>query len=430
MQSLKGKKLLILGGPALACDIVEKARQMGVYTIVTDWYEPEKSPAKLIADEYAMVSISDLDALEKLVKEKNIDGVFTQYTDSYLPYCSMLAMRLNVPFCATPEQLDIISNKDKSKNLCIKHNIPVSLRYNINEYFVEEDMEKIVYPVLTKPVDSSGQRGIVICKSEDELKKGFLVSKKHSESGKVLVEQYLYGDYVALCFTIQEGYLTLSAMADKPVVDEEYSNGLVRLPEGYILPSKYLDLYYEKLHAKFQSLVTDLGLKNGSMGVEAIVKDNEFYVFEMQYRLGGMKHHDFVLQEHGVDIMKMHINYALTGVFAGWDLKELDNPYYKNIYCLLNLLLNKGTIKTIKGIDIIKSIPEVYKYLQMHNLGDEIEISGTVMQIFAKVSIKSSSKQELIKVIKYVQEHLGVLDAEGNNMLLLDYKDMEGKINV
>lgn len=428
MQSLKGKKLLILGGPALACDIVEKAREMGVYTIVTDWYEPDKSPAKLIADEYAMISISDVDSLEHFVKEKEIDGVFTQYTDSYLPYCSKLASRLGYPFCASENQLDIISNKDKSKNICIKHGIPVPQRYKLDSNFSQEDLDKISYPVLTKPVDSSGQRGIVICNDEEELKKGFLVSLNYSESKKVLVEKYLKGDYVVFCFTIQDGHLSLSAMADKPVVDEQYSNGLVRLPEGYILPSKYLDLYYEKLHEKFQALVNDLGLKNGSMGVEAIVNSNEFYIFEMQYRLGGMKHHDFVLQENAVDIMKMHIHYALTGQFAGWNLKKLDNPYYKNIYCLLNLLLNKGKIKTIEGIDKIKRIPEVYKYLQMHNIGDKIEISGTVMQIFAKVSIKSKSKKSLIQTIKSIQENLKILDEQGNSMLLLDYREMEKKI--
>ncbi|NLL56079.1 MAG: hypothetical protein GX242_02575, partial [Clostridiales bacterium] len=86
MESLKGKKLLILGGPALACDIVEKAKELGVYTIVTDWYEPNKSPAKLIADQYAMVSTADIDSLASFIKENKVDGVITSFIDSTLPY--------------------------------------------------------------------------------------------------------------------------------------------------------------------------------------------------------------------------------------------------------------------------------------------------------------------------------------------------------
>ena len=84
MKDLEGKKLLLLGGPALMSDIVEKAKSMGVYTIVTDWYEPDKSPAKKLADEYWMESVADIDKLTAMIKEHHIDGVFTNYTDSYL----------------------------------------------------------------------------------------------------------------------------------------------------------------------------------------------------------------------------------------------------------------------------------------------------------------------------------------------------------
>ena len=86
MESLKGKKILILGGPALMSDIVMKAKDMGVYTIVTDWYDLDKSPAKRLADEYWMESVSDIDRLVELIKEHGISGVLTNYTDSYLPY--------------------------------------------------------------------------------------------------------------------------------------------------------------------------------------------------------------------------------------------------------------------------------------------------------------------------------------------------------
>ena len=62
MEDLKGKKLLVLGGNALSCDIVTTAQKMGVYTIVTDWYDEHKSPAKKIADEVWQVSIEDYES--------------------------------------------------------------------------------------------------------------------------------------------------------------------------------------------------------------------------------------------------------------------------------------------------------------------------------------------------------------------------------
>ena len=86
-SDLQNKKLLILGGDSFSIDIVKTAKSMGVYTIVTDWYDVKRSPAKLVADEYWNVSIEDYDLLSQKIKEAHVDGVFTGFTDSYLlPY--------------------------------------------------------------------------------------------------------------------------------------------------------------------------------------------------------------------------------------------------------------------------------------------------------------------------------------------------------
>ena len=391
---------------------------MGIYTIVTDWYEPEVSIAKNISDEYRMVSTADIDAMVDLSRKEKVDGVFTQYTDSNLPYCQQICEKLGFYFCANRYQLDQISNKENAKNLCIKHGIPVPEKYSVTNAFDEEELNAIKYPVLTKPVDNSGQRGISICNNEEELKEGFVIAEANSERKEVLVEQYLKGDYVVICFTIQEGKLYLSAMADKPVIPEKYSNGLVRLPMGYVLPSKYIDKFYEEEFEKFKKLVEFLDLKNGSLGVEAIVSDGKFYVFEMQYRLGGMKHHSFVLEENGFDIMKMHIQYALTGKFGDESIEGKNNPYFRNTYYLLNLLLKDGTICKIDGIEEMLEIPEVYNFLPMHKIGDSIEITGSVMQIFGKVNIKAGSREELKRVLDLINKNVHIYDENGDEMLL------------
>ena len=83
-MDLTGKKLLILGGSATSIDIVEAARRLGVYTIVTDWYDTKRSPAKLIADEYWNEEIFKPELIAQLIKKHHFDGVITGFTDSYL----------------------------------------------------------------------------------------------------------------------------------------------------------------------------------------------------------------------------------------------------------------------------------------------------------------------------------------------------------
>lgn len=415
MESLKGRRLLILGGSSLTCDVVRKARDMGVIVYVTDWYED--SPAKKIADKCFMISTADVDAIVELAKKENVDGIYTQFTDSTLPYCAQACERLGFPFFLTRNQERTISCKDRSKQLCMEYNIPVSKEYKLDS-IKNTDKDSIEWPVLTKPVDNSGQRGITICNNIDELKEGYEIARKNSETDTVIIEEYMKGDYVVLCFTIQNGKLYLSAMADKPVIDEVYSKGKVRLPKGYIMPSKYLDLFYEKRFKCFEAMVQGLGIENGNLGVECVVRNGDFYVFEMQFRMGGMRHQDFLLEETGIDTIAMHIRYALTGKFEGWDLSKRNTPYYKKVYCSLNILLNEGTICRLQGIEEVRSFDGVISILPMHKVGDKIEVNGTVFQIFAKISLVTQTKKELLSLVSNIMKTMIVEDEEGKDMKL------------
>ena len=84
MNTLKGKRLLILGGSRISCEIVKRAQEMGIYVMVTDWYPIEKSPAKQIADEAFLVSTADVDAVVQLIKDKKL---MVYLLDSQIP-CS------------------------------------------------------------------------------------------------------------------------------------------------------------------------------------------------------------------------------------------------------------------------------------------------------------------------------------------------------
>lgn len=411
------KKLLILGGNALSCDIVTTARSMGIYTIVTDWNDVDKSPAKAIADEAWDVSLTDYDELEHRVKENHIDGIFTNYTDSYLIPYAILCKRCSLPCLASEKQIETISNKNLSKDLCIRHNIPVSKAFEISG---EEDLNKLLpeikFPVITKPVDQSGQRGIFVCNDVEDLKKYYSESRKYSKADTLLIEEYLQGDYVVMFYTVQNGVVSLASMADKPVAPMLDKNQ-VRLPLAYILPSKYVDLCKSTVLPGVQNFVTSMGLQNGVIGIEGIVTEGAIHVFEMQFRLGGMRHHEFVLQENGMNLMEMLIRFAVSGKFEGWNAAETDNANFKHTYVLYNVLINVGKVGSVKGVDKVKALPYVTKITQMCGVGDEILLPSTVQQIFCKVSIELPDDKTIHEIIAEIDSLLEVKDSNGQNML-------------
>ena len=101
------------------CDVVRRAQELGVYTVVTDWYQ--NSPAKVLADKAYDLSISDMDAMLELIKEERIDGVFTGFIDSYLPHYYELCKRANLPCYLNDKMLACSTDKQNFKNPKIIH---------------------------------------------------------------------------------------------------------------------------------------------------------------------------------------------------------------------------------------------------------------------------------------------------------------------
>lgn len=95
--------------------LINKAKEMGVYTIVTDYIKD--APAKKYADEAYDISTLDIDALIALAKEKKVEGVFTGYVDINLAPCRKVCEALGLPFYASLEQLEQTMNKVNYKNI-------------------------------------------------------------------------------------------------------------------------------------------------------------------------------------------------------------------------------------------------------------------------------------------------------------------------
>ena len=146
-----------------AAKIVEAAKALGVYTIVTSWNKLEDAPAKQIADEYWDISLTDYDALLKEIKAKGVDGMLTGFTDSYLLPYQHLCELANLPCYATKEVFETTMDKGKFKKLCQKNDIPFIPEYQM------ESFDPIIInknnKVIIKPVDNSGSRGVILCET-------------------------------------------------------------------------------------------------------------------------------------------------------------------------------------------------------------------------------------------------------------------------
>ncbi|WP_218973203.1 ATP-grasp domain-containing protein [Halalkalibacterium halodurans] len=430
MSDLKAKKLLILGGSRISCEIVKKAKDMGIYTLVTDWYSEERSPAKKLADKAFMTSTADVSAVVDLIKKENVDGVITGFTDSTLAYYAQICQQAGLPCYGTKEQFETLTNKRVYKKLCRDFGVPVIDEYFINENIDTADLKGIKYPVLVKPADNSGGRGISICNNEQELITAYKKALSFSESKEILIERYITGKEVTAFYILQDGNTYLTAMANRHIKHNQ--SDTIALPVAYTFPSKHLIEYQKNIEPNVKKMFESLNMKNGMVFMQCIVKEDQCLVYDIGYRLTGTLEYKLLDAVCGYNPLEMLIRFALTGQMAKFPLKEKVTPQWDEYGCNVSFLIKPGTIEEIKGIDEILEIPGVIDAVLAHTEGDELPDSakGTLRQIVLRVFAKTQSENELEKLLDTIYNKLTVLSSEGENMLLegFDTEEIRGAL--
>ena len=223
----KGKKLLILGGSSLMVDPVLRAKSLGVYTIVTDWHELEKSPAKRVADEYWNISLMDYDQLVAKIKEANVDGILTGFTDAFLLPYQHLCELTGLPCYATKEVFETTMDKAKFKQLCRESGVPVIPEYSVDTF--SPDSISDANKVMIKPVDNSGSNGVILCSKPEEYSQCLAYALSFSAKKQVVIEKYMETDGVSVSYTFQDGEVSLSTTDDRYVHKSSNGSSIARL---------------------------------------------------------------------------------------------------------------------------------------------------------------------------------------------------------
>lgn len=417
-MNLTGKKLLILGGGATSIDIVEAARAMGVYTIVTDWYDTKRSPAKLVADEYWNEEIFKPERIAQLIKEHHVDGVITGFTDSYLLQYQRICELSGLPCYATKEVFELTMDKAKFKQLCRDNDIPVIPEYSLESFdpITINDNNKVII----KPVDNSGSRGVVLCTKPDDFQHCLDYALSFSEKKQVVIEKYMEMDSISLSYTIQDGVVSLSTTDDRYIHKSESGSSVTQCG---IYPSKYTEAYIEKIDPKMKKMYERAGLRNGVLSVQFFTNGSDFYVMEMGHRLTGGQHYTYTMAENGISSLDQLIHFSITGKMADFSIVEKDNARFKHVYCHLFILGKEAVIARFEGLEYLERMPEVMHLTRMKKVGDKVGTDGTSAQKVVGLHLKVDSISHLKKVLDEVKQHFRFYDEAGNDLTIIFNKD-------
>lgn len=413
---LKGKKLLILAGAGVHNKVVRAAKEMGIYTIVTDYLED--SPAKKIADEAWMLNITDVDGIVEKCREEHVDGVMNFCIDpAQKPYYE-ICRRLNVPCIGTKETFEILTDKRKFKDYCIAHNVDV-----IPEY-TEEDIRKgnVEYPLFIKPTNSRGSRGQSVCYTKEEAINGINVARKESSDGGFVCEKYMenYQD-IGSAFFVVNGEPYLVKFGDRHLGRPE--DNLNKQVVCTKLPSDSSDMFEKHVIDRVKEMIKSLGIKFGPVFLQGFVDGNTIRYYDPAQRMPGGDYDVILEKATGFSTVRSWITFALTGD-VGYAVGNPDQCYRLNggTALLLTVTVRPGKMEKVLGFEDVMKMPHVVYGRQIIPEGEVIPNTGDIAQRVAAFGLFIDKNEDIQECVDAVYNTYRVLDENGECMLISKYK--------
>lgn len=414
MKDVQGKRLLIVSSDANDLEIVNAAREMGVYVVCCDRYENwDVSPAKKAADAAWNVDYTDIETVKALCEKEKIDGVLAGYGEDRVYAACKISNAIGTPFYATEEQIDITRNKRLFKETCARYGVRVPKEYCFSLPMSAEDMAAIEYPVIVKPSDNGGRKGITICYDEAQLKEAIELAIAFSKDGNIVVEEYLSGIEMSSVYTMKDGEISLSCVNDK------YSAG----SEGYqaalcgfvVTPSRFYEQYVREIDPGIKHMLRSIGAKNGMAYFQHIATPKGIVPFEMGYRINGNNDFKVIRKYNGIDYMKMLISHSVSGDMG--DSLEKDNPLFGEYACTYVVQLNAGKISKVdySGIEKRENIDDIFIW---KNAGDTVIESSTNTHKCGMIKFHAQTVEEIYETVNAIHEKVLILDENGDSMLM------------
>lgn len=341
----KPENIMVFGAGMLQISLIRTAKKLGYFTVVVD-PDPDAIGRKY-ADEFIVLAGNDFEKTLDIAKSRSIKGIVTAATDKPLLMMSRIAEKLDLPFPSEKSIYNTI-NKFELKKILVKNKIPCASGILTSQVDLEEKFRlcAIDFPIIVKPTDCSGSRGVYYCKTIEELKGIFSDSLKYSNFDSALLEEYLEGPEISIEALVQDHNLHIIQVTDKTVTPFPYN-----VEMGHLQPSRFYSEYYDQIYQILTKTIKALNLNNCALHPEMKITKDGIKIVEIGPRLGG----DFITSHltplsTGINMEELLVKIAVGDKI---NIKKSSNRYSSILYFdFLNNQIDVNRIK--KQIEIRK----------------------------------------------------------------------------
>lgn len=354
-MSIKGKRLLHVGGALFQVPAVECAKRNGCFVVLID--QDTEAPASEFADVFEQVSTVDFEGALRIAREYEVDGIMTYASDSSTPTVAYVADKLGLPG-NPPEAARILQGKDFFRKFQQDNGLHHPRFFAVSDWeSASMHLKDLTFPLVVKPADSAGTKGQSVIYAEREAHKAFEIAMSQSRRACVVFEEFVDSDMLELDGDVlaKDGDLAFRHYGHNFFLKNRISN----VPSGECFPGFYGDEVSEQLDRQFRTIIKELGLKNASMNFDGLYANGKAYIIDVAIRSGGNYVPDLIKLSTGFDITEAAI-YGALGVDYPCDslFREHSSP-------VASYLIGSRFTGKFEGIDFSDEIKDYLVDLKM-----------------------------------------------------------------
>ena len=413
-------KVLILGTLGEFTELVKKAKEKGYETVVCDGYAD--GIARTYADKAYTIPVTDVDAIALMCREEGVDGIITSFSDLLLECMVKIADKAGLPCYLKPEQLSWYRDKSACRDVLDKLGLPapgfrkisVELLKQGSEEEIQQSIANLQYPLISKPLDKYGSRGIFIIKDQEQLAGSVRKTAEFTDLDEILIEEYNDGFEFNMMTWVSDGAVRVISIADREKT--QFAEG--ELPESTrnVYPSCLIDKVEEPAVSLLQSYIEYTGQKEGPLSMQFFWKAGEgIQVCEIAARFFGYEH-ELTDMVYRFNMEELLLNYVYDNEYV---TKMLEAQDIRKPLMHGAVLYFHGRLKQIQEQQAAYELAEdkaVVKPWIFYEAGEEVVAYGPNPYL-ALYYIEAGSREELDEISRDFFEKMSMTDPDGEEIV-------------
>gem|GEM_PF-45830 len=388
---------MLLGGIRYLLPVIKAAHEHGIHVITVDFL-PDNIAHKY-SDEFHNISILDKDAVLELAQKLKINGIMSFGVDPGVVTAAYVAEKMGLNFQCSYQTAYILQNKAEFRKFLAENNfnVPNAKGFSNTEEAIE-NKDIFNWPVIVKPVDSAGSKGVSKVASPKDLPKAIEYALSESHNKHFIIEDFLEKSGNSSdtdCFTIN-GKLVYCSFSDQHF-DAQAQNPYT--PSAYSWPSTMPETAQKELYNELQRLFTLLKVRTGIYNVETrLCKDGKPYIMEVSPRGGGNRLAEMLRYITHTDLIGNAVRYAV-----GEKVDDIAMPTYDGYLSEVILHANKSGI--FDGIELSDSIKDNIKETDLWvKKGDEVQCFDGANRAIGTLVLRFGTLEESKNITKNISK--------------------------